>query len=227
MAPPVTSLAPALAARTAARSLVAWRLVELLAIFVALPLLVRLRVLPGPRLLVLAGVTGAAVALLARDRFYDLSTLWSGRLRPALPGILARAALAAVVILALAAWLAPDRILALPLRQPGIWLAGLLLYPLLSAFPQEVLYRAFFFRRYAIIFTEPSSMVAASGVAFAMLHLVYPNLVAPLLSLPAGLILAWRYQRGDGMGPAWLEHSLYGLLLFSLGLGGFFYDGRG
>jgi len=219
--------APLAVAKSAARSLVAWRLAEALLLFVALPLLVRARVIPVPRLLLLAAVTGGAVVVLARDRFFDLATLWSGRLRPALPGILARSALAAALIAALAAWLAPERLLSLPRSQPLVWVAGLVLYPLLSAWPQEVLYRAFFFRRYAVLFPEPSAMVAASGVAFALLHLVYPNLLAPLLSLPAGLVLAWRYRRGDGMGPVWLEHSLYGLLLFTLGLGGFFYDGRG
>jgi uncharacterized protein len=218
---------PIALARTAVRSLVAWRLGELLTLFVALPLAVRAGLVPLPRLVVLLAVAAYAVVVLARDPFYDLRSLWRGPLRRALPGLLARAALAAALILALVLWLAPTRLLSLPREQPVIWALGLLLYPLLSAWPQEVLYRAFFFRRYAVLFAEPGALVAASGVAFAFLHLVYPNLVAPLLSLPAGLILAWRFQRGGTMGPVWLEHSLYGLLLFSLGLGGYFYDGRG
>ena len=221
MVPPLTTV------RTAARSLVAWRAVEALLLFVALPLVVRARLLPLPRLVILAAAAGYAVAVLARDPFFDLRSLWGGPLRRGLTGVLARAALAAVLISGLTLWLAPDRLLALPRQQPGTWLLGLVLYPLLSAWPQEVLYRAFFFRRYAVLFAEPWALVAASGVAFALLHLVYPNLVAPLLSLPAGLVLAWRFGRGAGMGPVWLEHSLYGLLLFTLGLGAFFYDGRG
>lgn len=65
-----------------------------------------------------------------------------------------------------------------------------------------------------------------NALAFALLHTVYPNAVAPLLSLPAGLLLAHTYQRTGRVGPVWPEHVLYGTLLFTLGLGEFFYDGR-
>jgi hypothetical protein len=218
---------PRTAVRAGARPVAAWRLAELTLLYLVLPLLVRARLIPLPRLAVLALVTGYAVLVLSRDRFFDLASLWRGRLRPHLPGVLASAALAGAVIAALVLRLAPDRLLALPRERPAAWALGLLLYPLLSAWPQEVLYRAFFFRRYAVLFPGRTTMVTASALAFAVLHLVYPNLVAPLLSLPAGLLLARRFRPGDGLAPVWLEHGLYGLLLFTLGLGQFFYDGRG
>ena len=204
----------------------AWRAAELVALFVGLPLLVRNGALPGPRLLVLAAVTAGTTWVLLRDGL-PARALWAGPLRGEVGGLLARTAVAAAAILALALWLSPDRVLAMPRERPQLWLAGLVLYPLLSAWPQELLYRVFFFRRYAALFPTPASMIAASGLAFALLHLVYPNLVAPLLSLPAGLVLAWRYHRAGTVGPVWAEHAVYGLLLFTLGLGNYFYDGRG
>jgi membrane protease YdiL (CAAX protease family) len=204
------------------------RALELLAVFVGLPLVVRLGLLPGPRLLVLAVVTAGGVLVLGLDPTFDRRRLWSGRgLRGSLGGILLRTAGAAAVILALVRWLAPDQLLATPSRHLVLWLVGLALYPLLSAWPQEVLYRVLFFHRYRALFPGPRAMAAASGLAFALLHLVYPNAVAPLLALPAGVLLAWTYRRTGSIGPVWLEHSLYGLLLFTLGLGQFFYDGRG
>ena len=115
----------------------------------------------------------------------------------------------------------------MPRERTGLWLVGLALYPLISAWPQEIVYRVFFFHRYRDLFPGTWAAVAANGFAFAVLHLVYPNALAPLLSLPAGLALAWTYQRTRRIGPVWLEHTAYGVLLFTLGLGGFFYDGRG
>lgn len=221
--PPISSPAVAVLDRT----VLAWRFGELIALFLLLPLAVRAGLLPAPRLLVLGMVTGAAVLVLRRDPGFEVASLWAGRLRGHWTGLLGRVAAAALLISALALWLDPARFLAMPRERPGLWLAGLLLYPILSAWPQEVLYRAFFFRRYAALFGSGGSLVVASGVAFSLLHLVYPNLVAPLLSLPAGLVLAWRYRRTGALGPVWLEHAVYGVLLFSLGLGNFFYDGRG
>ena len=209
------------------RAALARRAAELVALFVLLPLLIRAGLLPLPRLAILAAVAGGAVLVLQREPDFMLASLWAGPLRGEWRGLLLRSAVAGLVIAALVLWLAPARLLALPQERPSRWLLGLVLYPFLSAWPQEVLYRAFFFRRYAVLFGTPGALVVGSGVAFALLHLVYPNPVAPLLSLPAGLILAWRYGRHGRLGPVWLEHVLYGLLLFSLGLGQFFYDGRG
>jgi membrane protease YdiL (CAAX protease family) len=209
------------------RAGLALRAGELVVLFVLLPLGVRAGLLPGPRLLLLAVITAGAILALRREPGFELAELWSGRLAGAWSGLLLRAAAAALIIAALALWLHPERFLALPRQQPRLWLAALALYPLLSAWPQEVLYRAFFFRRYAPLFGDGEALVLASGVAFALLHLVYPNLLAPLLSLPAGLVLAWRYRRTGSLRAVWLEHTLYGLALFSLGLGDFFFDGRG
>jgi hypothetical protein len=40
--------------------------------------------------------------------------------------------------------------------------------------------------------------------------------------VPAGLVLAMLYQRTRTLGPVWLEHTLYGAALFTLGLGSAF-----
>lgn len=51
---------------------------------------------------------------------------------------------------------------------------------------------------------------------------MYPNWLAPLLSLPAGLALAWSFERERALLPVALEHALYGALLFTIGLGPWF-----
>ena len=42
-------------------------------------------------------------------------------------------------------------LLVLPRQRPGLRLLVLLLYPLLSVYPQELLYRTFFFQRYGAL----------------------------------------------------------------------------
>jgi hypothetical protein len=201
------------------------RLVELLALFGLLPLLVRWRVVEAPRLLVLAVVTASCVVVLWRDPTFDRRRLFSLHgVRASLKTTALRGVVAALMVIGLAAVLTPSSG-ALP-RDMTLWLAGLALYPFLSAWPQEVVYRVFFFHRYGALFGSEAARLAANALAFGALHLIYPNLVAPLLSMPAGLLLALTYRRTESMGPVWLEHTLYGLLLFSLGLGGFFFDGR-
>jgi hypothetical protein len=195
---------------------------EFLAIFVAVPVVLRWWPLPVPRLLVLAAVTAGGLALLLRDPTFDWHQLVSMKgLQAALPGIALRALLVATTVAALVEFLPPDAAPASGEARAVPWLLALGLYPFLSAWPQEVLYRVFFFHRYGAL-VGPKVLLAANAAAFGALHLVYPNLVAPLLTVPAGLLLALTYRRTRAMGPVWVEHALYGLALFGLGLGGYF-----
>ncbi len=214
-----TTQKPAAASQSAAR------VVELLGLFVALPLLVRFRLIPAPRLAVLLVVTaGCAVALRGDPTFSRARHFSLRRIRGALGGIAARAAAVAASVALLARLLDAPPVLSGGSR--AAWIAGLALYPFLSALPQEVVYRVFFFHRYSALFPRRWSLLAANGLLFGWLHLVYPNLVAPLLSVPAGVALAITYERKGGFWPALVEHTLYGLAIFALGLGAYFFDGR-
>lgn len=219
--------AGALAAAAGVRPALAARAAELFCLFVLLPLLVRWRVVEAPRLLVLGLVTAGCTVALLRDPTFDRRRLFSPRAcRASLRTIGLRTVGAALAVAGLVLALRPAAFLAVPRSAPTLWLAGLAVYPFLSAWPQEVIYRVFFMHRYGRLFGSEAGLLAANAVSFGLLHAIYPNAVAPLLSVPAGLLLARTYRRTGTMGPVWLEHSLYGLLLFTLGLGEFFYDGR-
>jgi membrane protease YdiL (CAAX protease family) len=199
---------------------------EWAALFVLAPLLLTWWWQP----LVLAGLllvaTLAAAYWLLRHRKFGQLAFWrasnvrrEGRqlrrlLRRLLPCLLL---LAGLVLLRY-----PERWLDLPREQPGAWLALLVLYPLLSVYPQELLYRAFFFRRYRRIFPGRQLRVWVSAAAFALLHIVYQNALAVGLTFVGGWFFAQTYARTRSLRLVWLEHALYGLLLFTLGLGTFF-----
>lgn len=208
-----------------ARSVKAARAAELVALYVVIPLLLRWRVVPLPRIAVLALVTAGCLAALWRDRGFDRRQLALGDVRGSLRPLAARAALAAGAVLALVLLLCPAELLALPRRWPERWVALVVLYPFLSAWPQEVVFRVWFFHRYEGLL-GPRAALAVNALLFGFLHVVYPNAVAPLLSIPAGLLLALTWRRARRIGPVWLEHVAYGLVLFTLGLGGYFLDGR-
>ena len=101
-----------------------------------------------------------------------------------------------------------------------------MVYPILSVYPQELVFRAFLLHRYRPIFGDGALAVAASGIAFAFVHVVYANWLALLLSLPAGILLAVTYRRTRSLAACTLEHAAYGLIALTLGLGRFFFAGR-
>ena len=129
-------------------------------------------------------------------------------------------------LIALLTWfLWPDTFLSLPRQKPLFWLMIMCLYPLLSVWPQEVLYRAFLFRRYSAVFGSTGRTVVASAVAFGFAHVIFLNWIAVVMTALGGLIFARDYGRHRSLKLVCLEHSLYGCLIFTVGLGRFFYTG--
>ncbi|MBC2594519.1 CPBP family intramembrane metalloprotease [Ruficoccus amylovorans] len=139
--------------------------------------------------------------------------------------ILPRFVLVAAAMAAFLYFYDPDRMLQLPREKFGFMLLLFVLYPLLSALPQEFIFCTFFFRRYRTFFPARWAMVTASAVVFAYAHVLFINPVAPALSLIGGLIFASTYARTRSLALVTLEHALYGNFLFFIGLGWYFYGG--
>lgn len=119
----------------------------------------------------------------------------------------------------------PDKFLNFPRQYPLVFLTFVIAYPVFSVLPQELLYRAFFFERYKTIFNNPKSMIVASTLAFSYLHIMYHNYEAVVLTLVGGYFFSCSYQITRSLLLTCFEHSLYGMLVFTLGLGGFFTRG--
>ncbi len=176
-----------------------------------------------PTLLATAGV---CLVVLLRDPHFDRRRLWNrsdfGRhLRRSVLVFLPAAGLLTLAVL----FLVPERFLQLPKERPGLWVLVLVLYPLLSVYPQEIIFRTFFFHRYAALLPRPSTLIFASGLVFGLAHLFFGNWLAPLLTTLGGFLFASTYQRSDSTLQAFLEHSLWGDFLFTVGLGWYFYGG--
>jgi membrane protease YdiL (CAAX protease family) len=139
--------------------------------------------------------------------------------------ILLRAALVAPALLLIAWLISPETLFIFPRTRPALWVLVMVLYPLLSAYPQELIYRAFFLRRYGSLFKTESQMIWASTLAFAFLHIIFKNPVAVILTIPGGYLLSKTYGKTKSLLVTSIEHAIYGDLVFTIGLGFYFYKG--
>ncbi|MFE3193101.1 CPBP family intramembrane glutamic endopeptidase [Nocardia sp. NPDC059240] len=135
------------------------------------------------------------------------------------------AAANAVALTAATAVLRREDLFALPRRNPLLWLAVMVLYPALSVYPQELIFRSFLFHRYAPVFGEGRAMVAASAAAFGYVHIVFGSWFSVAASTVGGWLFAARYLQTRSLFTASAEHALYGQLIFTVGLGRYFYHG--
>lgn len=172
---------------------------------------------PIPALLVAGAVM---VAYLWRQPDFDRRDLLRGpALRPALPRILALWAGVAVATAVTIALTDPDRLF----ERPRFWLVIVVLYPLLSVYPQELIFRAFLLHRYAPVLGTGRRAAAASAAAFGFAHLLFGNVLAVVATLLGGWLFARRYQATRSLLTVSVEHALYGVLIFTIGLGDLFY----
>lgn len=199
-----------------------WRAAEFVALYVGAPLGMALLLPPSALFPALFAMTAIGAALLARTPGFAWRALLRGRVawgRVGLVGLAAALACGGLVWL-----LAPGEALALPRRAPGLWLTILALYPLLSALPQELLFRPLFFRRYGGLFPSAAAAALANAALFGLAHLMFWNPVAVGLSAVGGLIFALGYLR-HGFPTAVALHAVCGGIVFTSGLGRFFYHG--
>lgn len=139
--------------------------------------------------------------------------------------IILRAVAAGMVLLLLTTLLWPELCFRLLRERPRLWIMVVTLYPLLSVIPQEYLFRVFFNQRYRELFGTGNLMRLVNALVFAWAHAFMLNPVAPLLSLPAGWLLGDTWLKTRSLRAVSLEHALYGQLVFTIGLGWFFYNG--
>lgn len=144
-----------------------------------------------------------------------------GNLRP----VIMRWLLACIGMYIFIEWYAPSRTFAFAAQEPLFVVFLCFAYPVLSALPQEFVFCSYFFERYTPLFGKGLTMVIASAIVFAYAHCLYLNPVAPALSLLGGLVFAMTYLKTRSLALVTIEHSLYGNVLFIMGLGYYFYGG--
>ena len=199
---------------------------EFLLLFIALPLAYRLSPVRIPALPLLWGVTAYAAWQLFRDPNFSRSHLWkAASIAPHLGAILAVFVVAAFLL-----WLGVHRFAPrlewnFVRNNPGFWAVVMIAYPVLSVYPQGLIYRAFFFERYGTLFSGRWTMILASAVAFAFMHIIFRNSLAVALTFAGGLLFAARYAETGSLATSSFEHALYGCWLFTIGLGQYFYHG--
>jgi uncharacterized protein len=203
-------------------------LTEYLVLFAALPLTLALPIGASlPRLPLLWIAAAYCAWALGRDPTFHRREFWNAAsLRRQLPQILALFAAGVVVLSVLVHVYLPDLFFALPRLHPRFWAFVIVSYPIVSVYPQGLVYRTWILHRYRPVFqpqgAPPALLLFASAAAFAAMHLLFHNWIAVAATFPGGILFARRYLNSRSLLVSSIEHALYGCLLFTIGLGQYF-----
>ena len=198
---------------------------EFLILFVGLPLIFFFNLVAIPKIAALLGMSLFTILVLWFDNRHDFSQLFNRPDKSAsYGGLIRRSVVVGIAVFGLVVLLHPDALFAFPRQDPVVWMVVMLLYPLLSALPQELIYREFFFQRYEKLFPSEQMLGIASAVAFSALHIIYDNWWAIGLSLIGGFMFVYTYLRSKSLYWVSVEHAIYGCLVFTIGMGQYFYE---
>jgi len=103
-----------------------------------------------------------------------------------------------------------------------LWLIVIFIYPFLSVIPQELVYRVFFFQRYFPNINRFYFPVFLNLVVFAYGHLVFSNMHAIIITAIVSPIFTYAYLKKSFL-TCVILHTLGGQIIFTLGLGKFFF----
>ena len=202
---------------------------ELALIYLAAPLAMHYAVHGErvPLFLALLPVLALALSILAADSSFHLVKEvrrgfdWRAALSILLVFAIAGGAVAAWVLHAHPAWF-----MEFPKRRPELFQRIMLLYPLMSVAVQELVYRTFYFHRYGPLFGEQRWLgIVANGLLFGFGHVVVGTQFAVVATCASGLLFASRYAATRSFWAVFIEHTLWGWLVFTVGLGRYFFTG--
>lgn len=103
-----------------------------------------------------------------------------------------------------------------------LWLIVIFIYPFLSVIPQELVYRVFFFQRYFPNINRFYFPMFLNLVVFAYGHLVFSNMHAIIITAIVSPIFTYAYLKKSFL-TCVILHSLGGQIIFTLGLGKYFF----
>jgi len=199
---------------------------EMLVLFVALPLIVRFRLILVPPIPALWAVSAYCLYRLFTDPAFDRKLLRnSAAFSASATEIFPIFTVCALLVGAGVYFFTPNRLFSFVRRAPAFWAIVMVLYPVLSVYPQAIIYRAFFFERYRVLFPSPIVLIAMSAVAFSFAHIIFRNPIAVSFTFIGGLLFAWRYAETRSLFTSAVEHAFYGCWMFTIGLGEYFYKG--
>lgn len=198
------------------------QIAELLLIFVGLPILITLDLLPFSRFALLLLATIIYLLILVRNKSFDKKRLGWHKFA-GWKTLLSRYIAFILISVVIVAFIAPFSLFRLPGGSLHFWMIIMIAYPLFSVLPQTIIYRAYFFHRFKGLLKNDNALVLLNAILFAWLHIIFGNWFAVITTFIAGIFFSLTYLRSKSMLVCATEHALYGNWIFTVGIGSYFW----
>lgn len=105
------------------------------------------------------------------------------------------------------------------LNKPFLWLKFNAIYVLVSVIPQEFIYRTFFTKRYQKLINNEFFFILLNAALFSLAHIWFRSWVVLGFTFIGGILFIKTYLKTKSVWLVIIEHSLYGVWLYTVGYG--------
>lgn len=196
-----------------------YKIIELVLIFILIPISFLLNYSPILKLII--GVLGfvyvtSILLKVEKNRFSINKNLpWKNFWKSTLIKLLV-----IVVVTSVFVWFTDSKSLFIVvLNKPVFWMLILLFYSLFSVYPQELIYRTFFFQRYKNLFKNELVFILINAALFSLAHIIFKSYLVLILTFIGGILFAYTYKKTNSILLVSIEHAIYGCWLFTVGMG--------
>jgi len=105
------------------------------------------------------------------------------------------------------------------LYKSKMWFFILFIYSIFSVYPQELIYRTFFFQRYNMLFSNSVLFIFVNAIVFSLGHIFFRNSLVIALTFLGGILFAITFYKTKSTLLVSVEHAIYGCWLFTVGMG--------
>lgn len=105
------------------------------------------------------------------------------------------------------------------INKPKLWGFIVFVYSVFSVYPQELIYRTFYFKRYSSFFNNESMLIFINAMVFSLGHIFFKNALVFVLTFIGGLLFATTFIKTKSTLLVTIEHAIYGCWLFTVGMG--------
>jgi membrane protease YdiL (CAAX protease family) len=206
------------------KKLVIWisGLAEIAVVFVGMPLLYRFDLIPVHKFIPLLAVFLVYLIILLSDKTFSKKVFGFNSFRKWKPLVIRMFVFLAICVIAVLIFL-PGNFFFLPRKNPLLYLLIFIFYPMWSAYPQELIYRAYFYHRFGNLISNETVLIVINALLFSFSHIIFRNWVAIALTFFGSVLFSYTYKKSNSLMVTFIEHALYGNIIFATGLGQFFY----
>ncbi len=198
------------------------KITELIAIYIGLPLLYWLDYIPIHKVIPLFLVFLIYLYILIKDKKFDRKIFWQNSFRNWTQMIIRVTVFFVLSVITVIIFM-PESLFIIPRTNPLLFLLIFIFYPLWSAYPQELVYRAYFYHRFSSLIKNERLSIIINALLFSFSHIIFNNWIAVILTFFGSLLFSYIYKKSNSLLVTFTEHALYGNIIFTVGLGKYFY----